>query len=89
MVRDANHAAGWARSDALNKLTWIVICKGGLVRDITVGDCVELTGALQEHHFPGQRGQALVLRDAEEGWRASGCGARAVAGAPAGWPPQR
>ncbi|GAB3483319.1 hypothetical protein [Amycolatopsis cihanbeyliensis] len=47
----ADDAAGWARSDALNKVTWIVIRKGGLVRDITVGDCVELTKALQEHHF--------------------------------------
>ena len=55
----AEHAAGWARSDALNKLTWIVIRKGGLVRDITVGDCVELTQALQEHHFRGSAGRPL------------------------------
>jgi hypothetical protein len=55
----ADHAAGWARSDALNKLTWIVIRKGGLVRDITVGDCVELTKALQEHHFRGSAGRPL------------------------------
>lgn len=55
----ADHAAGWARSDALNKLTWIVICKGGLVRDITVGDCVELTEALREHHFRGSAGRPL------------------------------
>jgi len=55
----AEHAAGWARSDALNKLTWIVIRKGGLVRDITVGDCVELTTALQEHHFRGSAGRPL------------------------------
>jgi hypothetical protein len=54
-----DHAAGWARSDALNKLTWIVICKGGLVRDITVGDCVELTTALQEQHFRGSAGRPL------------------------------
>lgn len=53
------HAAGWARSDALNKLTWIVIRKGGLVADITVGDCVELTEALQEHHFRGSAGRPL------------------------------
>ena len=52
-------AAGWARSDALNKLTWIVIHKGGLVGDITVGDCVELTKALQEHHFRGSAGRPL------------------------------
>jgi hypothetical protein len=55
----AEHAAGWARSDALNKLTWIVIRKGGLVGDITVGDCVELTKALQEHHFRGSAGRPL------------------------------
>ncbi|HZO65266.1 MAG TPA: site-specific integrase [Kribbellaceae bacterium] len=55
----AEHAAGWARSDALNKLTWIVIRKGGLVRDITVGECVELTQALQEHHFRGSAGRPL------------------------------
>ena len=55
----ADHAAGWARSDALNKLTWIVIRKGGLVGDITVGDCVELTAALQEHHFRGSAGRPL------------------------------
>ncbi|MGN9912711.1 tyrosine-type recombinase/integrase [Phytohabitans sp. LJ34] len=57
--RDANQAARYARSDALNKLTWIVIRKGGLVADITVGDCVELTKALQEHHFRGSAGRPL------------------------------
>ncbi|GAB3147344.1 site-specific integrase [Micromonospora sonneratiae] len=53
------HAAGWARSDAMNKLTWIVIRKGGFVADIVVGDCVELTTALQEHHFRGSAGRPL------------------------------
>lgn len=52
-------AAGWARSDALNKLTRILIRKGGLVADITVGDCIELTRALQEHHFRGSAGRPL------------------------------
>ncbi|WP_322751676.1 MULTISPECIES: site-specific integrase [unclassified Frankia] len=52
-------AAGWARSDAMNKVTWIVIRKGGLVGDITVGDCVELTNALREHHFRGSAGRPL------------------------------
>jgi hypothetical protein len=59
LARHADHAAGWARSDALNKLTWIVIRKGGGVRDITVGDCFELTKALQEHHFRGSAGRPL------------------------------
>jgi integrase len=55
----ARDATGWARSDALNKLTWIVICKGGLVADISVGDCAELTAALEEHHFRGSAGRPL------------------------------
>jgi hypothetical protein len=57
--RHTEHAAGWAKSDAMNKLTWIVIRKGGLVADITVGDCIELTTALQEHHFRGSAGRPL------------------------------
>ncbi|GLW35214.1 site-specific integrase [Actinoplanes regularis] len=57
--RHTEHAAGWAKSDAMNKLTWIVIRKGGLVADITVGDCIELTRALQEHHFRGSAGRPL------------------------------
>ena len=59
LEQHAQDAIGWARSDALNKLTWIVICKGGLVADITVGDCVELTAALEEHHFRGSAGRPL------------------------------
>ncbi|MFC9330830.1 hypothetical protein [Kitasatospora sp. NPDC057015] len=55
----AQHATATARSDALNKLTWIVIRKGGLVSDITVGDCIELTAALEEHHFRGSAGRPL------------------------------
>jgi hypothetical protein len=57
--RQARPAINWARSDAINKITWIVICKGGLVSDITVGDCIELTAALQEHHFRGSAGRPL------------------------------
>jgi Phage integrase family len=59
LEQHAQGAIGWARSDALNKLTWIVICKGGLVADVTVGDCVELTAALEEHHFRGSAGRPL------------------------------
>ena len=58
--------SAWARSDALNKITWMVICKGGLVSDITVGDCLELTAALEEHHFRGSAGRPLfyaLLKD--------------------------
>jgi hypothetical protein len=63
----ADHAAGWARSDALNKLTWIVIRKGGVVGDISVGDCVELTKALQEHHFRGSAGRPLFYAMLKKG----------------------
>ena len=62
----ARHATAWARSDALNKITWMVIRKGGLVSDITVGDCLELTAALEEHHFRGSAGRSLfyaLLKD--------------------------
>ncbi|WP_327381100.1 hypothetical protein [Streptomyces sp. NBC_01207] len=59
LEQSAQHATIAARSDALNKLTWIVIRKGGLVRDITVGDCVELTASLEEHHFRGSAGRPL------------------------------
>jgi hypothetical protein len=55
----ARHATAWARSDALNKITWMVIRKGGMVGDITVGDCLELTAALEEHHFRGSAGRPL------------------------------
>ena len=60
LEQHARDAIGWARSDALNKLTWMVICKGGLIADITVGDCIELTAALQEHHFRGSAGRPLL-----------------------------
>jgi integrase len=59
LEQHAQEAIGWARADALNKLTWMVICKGGLVTDITVGDCVELTAALEEYHFRGSAGRPL------------------------------
>ncbi|UJW29873.1 hypothetical protein L3Q67_32255 [Saccharothrix sp. AJ9571] len=51
---------GMARTaDALNELTWIVIRQVGVVGDITVGDCFELTKALQEHHLRGSAGRPL------------------------------
>lgn len=34
---------------ALNRIAWIMLNKGGRVRDIIIGDCVELDGALREH----------------------------------------
>ncbi|MFI0716407.1 hypothetical protein ACH4SK_38600 [Streptomyces inhibens] len=59
LEQSAQHATVAARSDALNKLTWIVIRKGSLVKDITVGDCIELTASLEEHHFRGSAGRPL------------------------------
>jgi hypothetical protein len=41
--------------EALNRVTWILLSKGGLIRDITIGDCVELGNALQEHQCQGQQ----------------------------------
>jgi integrase len=35
---------------ALNRLAWILLHKGGTVQDITVGDCLELVGALRVIH---------------------------------------
>lgn len=37
------------RMSALNRITWILLNKGGAISDITVGDCVELNTALREH----------------------------------------
>ncbi len=34
---------------ALNRITWILLNKGGQIRDITIGDCAELDTALREH----------------------------------------
>jgi hypothetical protein len=68
LEQHARDAIGWARSDALNKLTWMVIRKGGLVSDIAVGDCLELTAALEEHHFRGSAGRPLfyaLLKDTD------------------------
>ena len=49
------------RKEALNRITWILLNKGGLIRDITIGDCIELSDALQEHQCPGSQQPAPVL----------------------------
>ena len=41
------------RTEAFNRITWILLNKAGLIRDITVGDCVEISNALQEHQCRG------------------------------------
>ncbi|WP_207757404.1 tyrosine-type recombinase/integrase [Nonomuraea cypriaca] len=45
------------RAQALNRITWIMIRKGGLIRDITIGDCVELQDAIGAHQCAGQHGK--------------------------------
>lgn len=85
----AQHATAWARSDALNKITWMVIRKGGLVSDITVGDCLKLTAALARTSFPGQCGPAVVLRPAQGHRCSPGQRTVAVAGTADRGPPQR
>lgn len=51
--------SGHNLADALNRITWIVVHKGGRVEDITVGDCVELVAALNHHSFRGSAGRPL------------------------------
>jgi integrase len=45
--------------EALNRVAWILLSKGGLIRDITIGDCVELGNALQEHQCQGANNRPL------------------------------
>ena len=45
--------------EALNRVAWILLSKGGLIRDITIGDCVELGDALQEHQCQGANNRPL------------------------------
>ena len=47
------------RTEALNRITWILLNKGGLIRDITVGDCIEISDALQEHQCQGANNRPL------------------------------
>ena len=47
------------RKEALNRITWILLNKGGLIRDITVGDCIEISNALQEHQCQGADNRPL------------------------------
>jgi integrase len=37
------------QAEAFNRITWILLNKGGQIRDITLGDCVELSAALRQH----------------------------------------
>jgi integrase len=46
-------------NNALNRVTWIITRKGGTIRDITIGDCVELQHAIGEHQANGHHGKHL------------------------------
>ncbi|WP_329164255.1 site-specific integrase [Streptomyces sp. NBC_01387] len=56
---EALRPAGLIRTDALNRITWIALHKGGRVEEITVGDCLELVAALEQHHYRGSAGRPL------------------------------
>ncbi|MDX3225094.1 hypothetical protein [Streptomyces sp. ME19-01-6] len=58
-----------------------MIHKGGLVSNITVGDCIELTAALKGTPLPRQRGPAAVVRPTQGDRRAPGQRTTAAAGA--------
>ena len=47
------------RKVAFNRITWILLNKGGLIGDITVGDCIEISNALQEHQCQGANNRPL------------------------------
>src|SRR5262249_25675890 len=47
------------RSEALNRITWILLNKGGRIGDITIGDCIELGTALREHQCSGANNRPL------------------------------
>ncbi|WP_329536822.1 site-specific integrase (plasmid) [Streptomyces sp. NBC_01450] len=47
------------RKEALNRITWILLNKGGRISDITVGDCVELNTALREYQCSGSNNRPL------------------------------
>ncbi len=45
--------------NAVNRIAWILLSKGGQIRDITVGDCIELNNALREHQCNGASNRPL------------------------------
>jgi integrase len=47
------------RSEALNRITWILLNKGGRISDITIGDCIEVSAALREHRCQGAGSRPL------------------------------
>jgi integrase len=55
------------RRNAFNRITWILTRKGGLIADITIGDCVELQRAIQEHQVEGKGKHLFYALLAETG----------------------
>jgi integrase len=47
------------RATAVNRIAWILLNKGGLIRNITIGDCIELNAALREHQCAGAGARPL------------------------------
>ncbi len=45
--------------NAVNRIAWILLNKGGQIRDITIGDCIELNNALREHQCNGASNRPL------------------------------
>ncbi|WSV26837.1 DNA integrase/recombinase [Streptomyces sp. NBC_01017] len=56
------HAGANDCNNALNRVTWIVTCKDGTIRDVTIGDCVELQHAIGEHQTNGYHGKHLFYQ---------------------------
>jgi integrase len=47
------------RRNAINRVTWILLNKGGRIQDVTIGDCIELTTALRENQCGGASNRPL------------------------------
>ncbi|MGW3473603.1 tyrosine-type recombinase/integrase [Saccharopolyspora sp. NPDC000995] len=55
------------RRHAMNRIAWILTRKGGVIQDITIGDCVELQHAIQEHQAQGKGKHLFYALLAETG----------------------
>jgi integrase len=65
---DASGRTGvFDRRAAMNRITWILARKGGTIRDITIGDCVELQQAIHEYQRQGKGKHLFYALLAETG----------------------
>lgn len=55
------HPTAFERHHGLNTVTWVLMRKGGRVRDITVGDCLELRDALSANDSSCSAAQSYLL----------------------------